>query len=118
VKRSEIRRQTPLKRVESSMKAKPLASQSAKTKASQSEHAEIRRQVFERDGRRCQLSVPHPCGFGLTYHHLLKASSGGKYTVENGLTLCAVANDWVEDHPAEATGLGLVRRPGAGSATQ
>jgi 5-methylcytosine-specific restriction endonuclease McrA len=111
MKRTELQRKTPLKRVGQPRRTKPLVHESAKKRAGRGERAEIRRQVFERDGYRCQLTAPHACAFShLTFHHLLKASAGGEYSLDNGLTLCVVANDWVEDNPDQATRLGLVRR--------
>jgi hypothetical protein len=70
----------------------------------------VRIATFRRDGWRCQFPKPHVCVGGLTFHHLLKASAGGKFEVDNGLSLCAWANGWVEDHPDEAVRLGLVIR--------
>lgn len=73
----------------------------------------VKAQVRARDGR-CLLDRHDPTGcYGrLTYHHLVKASAGGKVTVENGVTLCVAHNGWVEDNPAEARRLGLVVIPG------
>jgi hypothetical protein len=96
---------------------KPLRSVSKKRADAADERRAVREQVFERDGHMCVLkplvadgSVP-PCrGKRETFHHLEKASAGGDYTVENGVTLCAGHQVFVEDHPAEATGLGLVIR--------
>ena len=74
----------------------------------------VREAVFVRDGRRCRIApfLPDTKCFGPpTVHHLLKESQGGAYEEENLITACAWHNDWVEDHPTEATALGLVRRP-------
>lgn len=74
----------------------------------------IRQAVFARDGYQCQLARVSPvvgdCFGPLTPHHLLKASAGGEYVVDNLTTLCAHHNGWVEDHPRVATELGMVRR--------
>lgn len=67
--------------------------------------------MFARDGYRCLLSGAR-CLPGLTVHHLLKASQGGKYVSENLVTLCAPCNSAVEDHPRLFHTLGLVCRRG------
>lgn len=69
----------------------------------------IREQVFERDGGCVMRDGRWGKCFGEpTFHHLLKASQGGKYTVENGICLCVGHNCKVEDEPAAAYALGLV----------
>lgn len=96
-------------------RTKGIAAASAKKRARRREEARVRAEVFERDGW-CQF--PHylhpevPCMGGLTFHHLRKAAQGGSYCAENGLTLCAVSNDWVETEPDAARALGLVIRRG------
>lgn len=77
----------------------------------------IKQAVFERDGG-CLLSPFRdlnrdgqswgPCVGDLTPHHLLKASHGGKYTLENLVTLCELHNDMIEDYPDAAYAAGLV----------
>lgn len=58
----------------------------------------IRLQVFERDGFKCVK-----CGseIELTYDHIIPKSKGGKYSFENGQTLCRSCNnkkgDAIED---------------------
>jgi 5-methylcytosine-specific restriction endonuclease McrA len=92
---------------------KQLPRESAKRKAGRAERDRVREAVFRRDGHRCQLlprDPEHRCWGPLTFHHLRKASAGGGYTEENGLTLCAGGNTWVEDHPDRALELGLVIR--------
>lgn len=97
------------------MRRTPLRPMSKKRAKEMRRNALVREAVFQRDGYRCQA----PAGFAgscfgpLTFHHLLKASQGGDYTVTNGLTLCAHHNGAVEDHPAEAHALGLVVRRSA-----
>ena len=68
--------------------------------------------MFERDGWRCVMAGQGwgSCYGGLTFHHLLKASQGGEYTEDNGVTLCVFHNDKVEDDPKAAAELGLVIR--------
>jgi 5-methylcytosine-specific restriction endonuclease McrA len=78
-------------------------------------NARVRAAVFARDGYRCQIAkIPDagPCFGELTYHHILKASQGGAYTLDNGLTACSFHNDMVEDRPDWAHANGLVTRRG------
>lgn len=90
--------------------------------------AAVRAAVFERDGWRCWMAgrlfgSPAserewwvPCHGGLTLHHLRKASQGGDYSAENGITLCVRHNEWVEEAPTVAHTLGLVVRRGEAAA--
>jgi 5-methylcytosine-specific restriction endonuclease McrA len=71
----------------------------------------LRSKVHARDGG-CLLRERGGCFGGLTVHHLRKRSQGGADTEANLVTLCAGHNVWVEDHPEEAWGLGLVARRG------
>jgi 5-methylcytosine-specific restriction endonuclease McrA len=81
--------------------------------------AVIRGEVFQRDGFRCELDGFLGAGrcFGpLTPHHVIKASQGGAYSVENLRTLCAHHNEQLEadaDLARLAEGLGLVKRRSA-----
>jgi 5-methylcytosine-specific restriction endonuclease McrA len=97
-----------------------LPAKSEKVRREAKDRKRVREAVFARDGC-CRLSPYgdlNPAGVGwgpcfgrpLTFHHLLKASQGGKYTMENGLTLCAGHNSLVEDYPALAYACGLVIR--------
>lgn len=73
----------------------------------------VREAVFLRDQMKCRLATVQaagPCGYQMTVHHLKKASAGGAYSLENLVTLCAVHNDWCEDHPIAAAHLGMVIR--------
>jgi 5-methylcytosine-specific restriction endonuclease McrA len=88
----------------------PLRRVSAKKMAEVRAHDEIRLRVFARDDYTCQWPLAEPACWGpLSVHHLRKASQGGKYTEENLTTLCVRHNDHVEDEPALARSLGLVR---------
>lgn len=77
------------------------------------ERRSVWEEVLDRDKRQCRIApfLPdEPCYGPLTPHHVKKASAGGTYTAANLVTACAHHNDWVEDHPAEAEALGLVKR--------
>lgn len=121
-------RRTPLKRGTTELKRTPLPKRtkrlSYRSKRREEEQAErfvVRQHVFARDHWRCQMpnvlarhgrdrDTAGQCMGELTFHHVRKASGGGAYTAENGLSLCATHNTFVEDHPMLATELGLVRR--------
>ncbi len=51
-----------------------------------------------------------PCFGPVHAHEILKRSQGGSITdTDNMIMLCNFHNGWVEDHPARAHVLGLVR---------
>ena len=79
---------------------------------------EEREATFARDSRTCQVRALiveagyaewARCSGPITFHHLQKSGQGGAYDRENGLTACAGHNSWVENYPAYAKSLGLVR---------
>jgi len=114
VKRGGPLRRTPLKRGTSQLRRSPLKPMSEKRRDAIPDRAQVRSQVFARDGYRCQaasLFLDVRCFGNLTVHHLTKASQGGTYTPDNLVTLCARHNDLIEERPTIATALGLVRRP-------
>lgn len=98
------------------MKRTRLKPRSAKSILAAPLHTLVRGQVFARDGHRCLLadrSDTPPCfGVPLTPHHLRKSIHGGRYELENLVTLCSFHNDWVEQWPVTAHDLGLVCRRG------
>lgn len=100
-RRAPLRRSTPMRR--SSLRARPLP------EAELIQRDRVRRLTFDRD-RRCLMThlASHHCFGGWTFHHLVKASAGGEWSVDNGATLCSGGNVWVEMHPTAAKTLGLV----------
>lgn len=92
-----------------------LPAVSTKTRAQRESRAEVREQLWKRDGGECILDdrrhahlLTGQCFGGATPHHLLKAGQGGAYQLDNLLTACVGHNTWVEDHPDRARDLGLV----------
>lgn len=75
---------------------------------------ELRMRVLRRDGWRCQLTVAHDCRGDLHVHHRRLRSQGGPDTMENLVSLCPVAHDWVHGHRAEAEELGMILRSAPG----
>lgn len=116
-------RRKPLARVQmrqgSTLKAssKTLPKESPRTKATRPERRATREEVFERDGYACQLAVrlqahptfpAHECHPPLTVQHVVKASQGGPYTLDNLVAVCWAGNCfWIEQHRSEAAILGL-----------
>lgn len=89
---------------------KPLAKRSAKRTQLDHEFASVRAFVMERDGG-CQLGIPHQCNSIIDPHHVVPVGRDSTLRLEptNLVALCRVAHDWVHDHPAEATKLGLLK---------
>lgn len=115
IRRTPLRRGASLQATSALSRTSRLKPRSEKrVKRNEENDAVVRAVVFARDGGRCQLLGPlHDRCFGpLTVHHLKKASHGGKYEADNLITLCAMANDWIEDHPRLAWENGMVQRTG------
>jgi hypothetical protein len=87
---------------------------SMKRQALKPAEAVVREAVIRRDGgcllRRqpLRLGSMASCFGRPTFHHLWKAGQGGAYTEDNGVCLCVMHNDAVEDDPPTARMLGLV----------
>lgn len=99
LRRTELRRYTPLQSVSPRRRAERAAAQP------------VIDAVFARDGGcllRGHQHLTGLCSGRLTPHHLRKAWKGSGYTMHNLVALCAGHNGWVEDHPHMAWGLGLV----------
>jgi hypothetical protein len=113
MKRSPINSDPDKVRAWQQRSRKRLPAQSAKRQQEAKSNADIREQTFERDGWTCRLAgftQLGPCMGPLTFHHKQKASAGGGYTVDNGITLCAQHNSAIEDFPLLARQLGMVKR--------
>ena len=74
----------------------------------------LRDAVLARDNWTCQLrAVAHGCRGKLHVHHIRLRSQGGWDTMENLVTLCPDAHDWVHNRDrAQAEALGLIVRAG------
>lgn len=88
---------------------------SPKRQAEKASRVDVRLALEQRDRGVCLLDdrqhahlLAGRCVGVWTPHHLLKASAGGAYVLENLVTLCAGHNTWVEDNPPRAKELGLV----------
>ena len=128
-------RRTPLKRTSGLARSGRLKPMSDKKVAGIDARAEIREEVFKRDGRKCLfsgyvesfLSFPESpadlvvelegclliglrCFGELSVHHVIKSSAGGPYRADNLITLCHRHNGFAEEHPALAAAMGLVVR--------
>lgn len=99
MKRTALRRNPEQTRLWQRRTRRPLPSRSRRRVASTANMARVRAEVFNRDGGCLLEGEGPPCYGGLTYHHRRKAGAGGAYTVDNGVTLCARHNLWIEDEP-------------------
>ena len=97
-------------RSRSEMKRTEIKKVSDKKRKARPGQLAVRGAVFARDNWTCQMIGWRGECFGPpTYHHVKKASAGGKYTFENGLTACVRHNSLVETYPIEAWARGWVR---------
>lgn len=119
-RRTPLRRGAPLARgnglarTGAPLRRTRLSPISARRRADLPRRAQVRDDVHARDGG-CLLEHYGigPCGGRLELHELRKASQGDDtYTFDNGVSLCTVHNQWVEDNPTLAHLLGLVIRAG------
>lgn len=101
MKRSPLRRKTPLKRT-------PFV---VRRKKAQGVPKDIYAQVVLRDqGCRASLLAPDVRCFGrLDPHHVLRKSQGGPDTLDNLVLLCRAHHDHVHRNPAWSKSVGLLR---------
>jgi hypothetical protein len=101
VKRSPLRRLSPMKRSRS------------KAGAELRDWQTVKALVVERSGGWCEASTP-ACPVGLHrgehLHHVILRSHGGPDEPWNLLHLCHAAHRWVHDNPARSYEMGLMRR--------
>lgn len=119
MKRSSLKRNTPLPRGDSKLARTGRLRPVSRRKAKERRQAEpVVQAMYKRDHRQCALRFLRPetgdCMGPSTPHHLRKQSKErGGWDLDNLLTLCARHNDWVENgDPALAYRLGLVVRDG------
>lgn len=108
MKRTEIKRKSPMRRRPSTTASKP------KGRGKGHEWTAIKQQVHDRDGwccARCGIPVikaePSVLRAAHAHHRRLK-SHGGPDLVANLITLCTVCHDWAHGHPALARLAGLI----------
>lgn len=70
----------------------------------------VRRQLWQRCGGRCELcNLPLP-EVGWHAHHVLRQSQGGPDTAANTAALHSACHRWVHDNPDRARRAGLLAR--------
>ena len=119
MKRTPLKRFTPLKARSALKRGGPVRTVSAKKAKRQAIQAKVRRIVFERDGHTCQVPdlVPHVvCGGELHPHHRWLSSQGGPDAAWNEIAVCAVHHEWIHANPETARGAGLYSSTGMESA--
>jgi hypothetical protein len=103
MKRTELRRKTPLKR------GSRLPPVGAKTRRDAGDLAAFRLALHVRSGGFCEARTPAcPEGRheGVHAHHVRLRSQGGGHDPSNGLLLCAAAHNYVHANPAESYAAG------------
>lgn len=77
--------------------------------------SKCRKVVSERAGDYCERCGVHSSSRGLTLHHRVKRSQGGKWEPQNCVKLCghgtAGCHGWVEHNPNDAEAQGFHVRP-------
>lgn len=77
------------------------------------ERQQLRQDVYDRAGGRCEAGVTPGCPgrldrHGFEWHHRKLRSQLGDDVPENSLALCPACHEWVHRHPAESKRLGLI----------
>lgn len=112
LRRTPLRRSAPLERSTGPARRTKLSPVSKKRKAETGARRATVAAVVARDGG-CVAAfrgAPGACIGPLTAHEVVKRSQGGSHLdPSNCVALCWGHNSWVEDHPAQARALGLVR---------
>lgn len=113
MKRSPLKRKTPLSPGSGRLGRAPLAQRSSKTKAryaAGSEYNKAKTQVRLHSGGRCEIVATDQCrGVASDPHHVLPS---GPDTAANLLDCCRWCHDWVHAHPTEAREHGWLRSRG------
>jgi 5-methylcytosine-specific restriction endonuclease McrA len=110
MKRTPLRRFTPLKTKTTLKRGEPIKRARAKAVPTS-----LYKQVLARDlGCVARDTVRQIRCYGrIDPHHVLPRSRGGKDTLDDLISLCRAHHEWVHDHPAESYELGLLRRSGS-----
>jgi 5-methylcytosine-specific restriction endonuclease McrA len=70
-----------------------------------------RRNVYQRDGHRCQYCGQKKPPRELSYDHVVPRSSGGRTTWENIVTACRACNTRKDDQTCDEAGMWPLRSP-------
>lgn len=106
-------RRTPLGRGKPLARGGRIAPVSARRRGQTTARRAVVAEVVARDGRCVPAfrGAPGPCTGPLTAHEVVKRSQMRDAHLDpaNCLASCWGHNSWIEDHPADARALGLVR---------
>lgn len=106
MKRSPIKRKTPMRRGPGPKRTQYMRQVSAKQRAVNEERAKLRAELLEERGPFCQ------CGCGKTWDHmherLPRGRGGSPVDKDNILCLHHECHDWAHTHPKEAKARGLL----------
>lgn len=107
MKRSPLRRFTPLRSTSTLKRTTPLKA----GRRSRGVQKAIYAEVILRDGGCVAATLVRgvQCAGRIDPHHVLRRSHGGPDTPENLVCLCRAHHSWVHDHPAQSVALGLLR---------
>lgn len=108
MKRSPLRRLTPLRSTSTLKRTTPLKA----GKQSRGVPKDVYAAVVLRDGgcRAVSLIRSVQCAGRIDPHHIIRRSQGGPDTPENLVCLCRAHHSWVHEHPEQSYALGLLRR--------
>ena len=106
MKRTPLKRKTPLKRTGS---LAPVSKKRAKTNRQRAKFVKE-----ELDKRRwCEAHIPNVCTRYATEIHepILRSAGGSILDVTNSVAICLMCHRWVHDNVAEAKKIGLIKSP-------
>jgi hypothetical protein len=106
MKRSPLKRTTPLRAKTTLKRSGPIKTRRRKEEGL----AEARKVVFSRSSGRCEARWEVCTGVAQHAHHRLRRSQGGQHTPENLLAVCARCHTAIHDNPARAFDLGHLLR--------
>jgi hypothetical protein len=114
VKRSPIKRKTPLKRTAMARAKARLVSDpkplSARRRRQLPNYSQVREVVFERAGWRCEIAHEGCTGRAEHCHHRLMRSAGGKDEAANLLAACHRCHEHIHANPALSYEHGWLQR--------
>tara|TARA_R100001163_G_C5020040_1_gene163093 strand:- start:609 stop:950 length:342 start_codon:yes stop_codon:yes gene_type:complete len=106
LKRTPLKRKTPLKRTGS---LAPVSKRRAKTNRQRRKfvHEELSNRIY------CEAKIPNVCNRYSTEIHepILRSQGGSILDRANSVAICRMCHRWVHDNVGEAMKLGLIKSP-------
>jgi len=116
LRRSGIRRRTPLRPSAKPLARSPIRRQSSRARARSRTWAAVCRAVFAACGGRCQVGAPGCTGKAGQGHHRQPRAQGGRDVPGNCLPVCLSCHVWLHCHPSESYARGFLIRRNGGAA--